>query len=56
VAGCCEYGDEPAGYGATELVHVFKMRNVIAFDWKDLKCLLLRILTINLRNVVSYAL
>jgi hypothetical protein len=56
VAGCCKYGDEPSGSDATELVHVLKMRNVIAFDWKDLKCLLLRILTINLRNVVSYAL
>jgi hypothetical protein len=23
VAGCCEYGDEPSGTGATELVYLF---------------------------------
>jgi hypothetical protein len=28
VAGCCEYGDEPSGSGATELV-IIKIRQFI---------------------------
>jgi hypothetical protein len=28
VAGSCEYGDEPSGYGATELVNSNDSKNV----------------------------
>jgi hypothetical protein len=27
VAGCCEYGDEPSGSGATELVSYLQVHN-----------------------------
>jgi hypothetical protein len=33
VEGSCEYGDEPSGYGATELV-----RLVLSITKIDLKC------------------
>jgi hypothetical protein len=29
VAGCCEYGDEPSGSGATELVCIVSVRAVL---------------------------
>jgi hypothetical protein len=29
VAGCCEYGDEPSGFGNTELVKLFSLCIVV---------------------------
>jgi hypothetical protein len=33
VAGCCEYGDEPSGSGATELVGSVNVNRI--FDWNN---------------------
>jgi hypothetical protein len=32
VAGCCEYGDEPSGSGATELVSFFTRGKKLACE------------------------
>jgi hypothetical protein len=42
VPGCCEYGDEPAGSGATELVAYFLCLSVVGY--------LLLVNTVNTRN------
>jgi hypothetical protein len=37
VAGCCEYGDEPSGSGATELVILLLFDSIIFFRISGLK-------------------